>query len=330
MPESMRICIYGAGSIGCYLGAHLSRVPDVAVTMVARGATLAALNDRGILLQGKDGDRVFPVAATGDPASLPKQDLVFITLKAHQVEEALPGIAALLGPDTAVVPPTTGIPYWYFHGLAGPHQGRQLERLDPGGRQWAALGPERAIGCTYWVGTDTTGPAAVHQGGPAGFPIGEPDGSDSPRLRRLHQAMAAAGLRAPIRANIRGEIWAKMINSLVWNPLATLTLAPLDAIARSPDVIAIARRCMEEAEAVAEALGTTLPTTSQQRIDITMSMTGHRMSMLQDLERGRQLEYGVLRDSIVAMREIAGLGTPTIDAMLALVALRAEMAGVAA
>jgi 2-dehydropantoate 2-reductase len=326
----MRICIYGAGSIGCYLGAHLSQVPDVAVTMVARGATLAALKERGILLQGKEGDRVFPVAATGDPASLPPQDVVFITLKAHQVEESLPGIAALLGPETAVVPPTTGIPYWYFHGLAGPHQGRQLERLDPSGRQWATLGPERAIGCTYWVGTDTTGPAAVHQAGPAGFPIGEPDGSDSPRLRRLHQAMTAAGLRAPIRGNIRGEIWAKMINSLVWNPLATLTLAPLDAIARSPDVIDIARRCMEEAEAVATALGTTLPTTSQQRIDVTMSMTGHRMSMLQDLERGRQLEYGILRDSIVAMREIAGLGTPTIDAMLALVALRAEMAGVAA
>ncbi|MFC7542910.1 ketopantoate reductase family protein [Siccirubricoccus deserti] len=329
MSQPMRICIYGAGSIGCYLGAHLSQVPDVAVTMVARGATLAALRERGILLQGKQGDRVFPVAATSDPASLPPQDVVFITLKAHQVEESLPGIAALLGPETAVVPPTTGIPYWYFHGLAGPHQGRQLERLDPGGRQWATLRPERAIGCTYWVGTDTTGPAAVHQAGPAGFPIGEPDGS-SPRLRRLHEAMTAAGLRAPIRADIRGEIWAKMINSLVWNPLATLTLAPLDAIARSPDVIAIARRCMEEAEAVATALGATLPTTSQQRIDVTMSMTGHRMSMLQDLERGRQLEYGILRDSIVAMREIAGLGTPTIDAMLALVALRAEMAGVAA
>jgi 2-dehydropantoate 2-reductase len=121
-----------------------------------------------------------------------------------------------------------------------------------------------------------------------------------------------------------------MINSLVWNPIATLTLAPLDAIARAPEVVAVARRCLAEAEAVATALGTTLPTTAEQRISMTLSMTGHRMSMLQDLERGRVLEYGVLRDSIVAMREIAGLGTPTIDAMLALLALRAEMAGVAA
>jgi len=305
-------------------------VPDLALTMGARGATLAALRERGILLHTPEGERVIPVEATDDPASLPPQDVVFVTLKAHQVEAALPGIAALMRPETAVVPPTTGIPYWYFHGLRGPHEGRQVPLLDPGGRQWQAMPPEQALGCTYWVGTDTIGPAAVHQEGPAGFPIGEPDGSHSPRLLRLQAALQAAGLAAPIRADIRGEIWAKMMNSLTWNPIAVLTLATLGQIAEPPAVVDIARRCLAEAEAVATTLGATLPTTAEQRIATTLAMRGHKMSMLQDLERGRVLEYGVLRDSIVAMREIAGLPTPTIDAMLALVTLRAEIAGVAA
>jgi 2-dehydropantoate 2-reductase len=325
----MRLCIYGAGSIGCYLAAHLAKVPGVELTLVARGETLAALQREGVVLETPEGTTRTPVAATGAPESLPVQDVVFITLKAHQVTAALPGIAPLLGPRTTVVPPTTGIPYWYFHGLPGPHEGRQVEALDPGGRQWAVLGPERALGCTFWVGTDSIGPGAVHQEGPAGFPIGEPDGSDSPRLRALHEVMTAAGLRAPMRPDIRAEIWAKMINSLAWNPIATLTRAPLGAIGEAPAVVGIARAMLAEAEAVAAALGTAMPSTSEQRIALTLAMKGHRMSMLQDLERGRALEFGVLQDSIRAMRELAGLETPTIDTVYALLELRARMAGLA-
>jgi 2-dehydropantoate 2-reductase len=325
----MRFCIYGAGSIGCYLAAHLAQVPGLTLTMVARGETLAAIRRDGVVLETPAGELRAKVAATDAPESLPVQDVVLITLKGHQLTAALPGIRPLLGPETAVIPPTTGIPFWYFHGLPGPHQGRQVEALDPGGLQWAALGPERAIGCTFWVGTDTTGPGRVHQEGPAIFPIGEPDGTDSPRLRALHGVFAAAGLRAPMRADIRGEIWAKMINSLTWNPLATLTLAPLGAIGAAPDILGIARAMMAEAEAVAAALGATLPTTAEQRIATTIAMGRHRMSMLQDLERGRVLELATLRDSIRAMRELAGVATPMIDTLYALLELRAKMAGLA-
>ena len=325
----MRICIYGAGTIGCFLGAHLARVPGVELTLVARGATLAALREHGIRLQTQEGRMQVPVRATDDPASLPAQDVVLVTLKAHQLPGALDGIAPLLGPETAVVPPTTGIPYWYFHGLPGPHAGRRLPRLDPGGRQWAVLGPERAIGCAFWVGTDSLGPGAVRQEGTASFPIGEPDGTRSPRLARLHGVMTEAGLNAPIREDIRGEIWTKMINSLVWNPIATLTGATLGEIASAPDAVALARRMMAEAEAVARAVGATIAVPAERRIAWTLALGAHRMSMLQDLERGRVLEYGVLRDSIVEMREIAGLETPTIDAAYALLDLKARLAGLA-
>jgi 2-dehydropantoate 2-reductase len=201
--------------------------------------------------------------------------------------------------------------------------------LDPGGEAWARLGPERAIGCAYWVGVDTTGPGAVREhGNAAGFPIGEPDGTRSPRLLALQAAMKGAGLRAPIRDDIRGEIWTKMINSLVWNPIAVLTGATLGEVAEAPEAVDLARRMMAEAEAVAGALGAVLPQPAETRIGWTLAARGHRMSMLQDLLRGRALEYGVLRDSIREMRAIAGLATPTIDAAYALLDLKAGLAGV--
>jgi 2-dehydropantoate 2-reductase len=327
----MRICIYGAGAIGCFLGAHLARVPGVQLTMLARGEALAAFRARGVRLETRQGTTEVSVAATDEPTSLPSQDVVFVALTAHQlVGTVLDGIAALLGPETAVVPPTTGIPYWYFHGLPGPHCGRRLDWLDPGGRQWAVLGPERAIGCAYWVGVDSVGPGTVRQEGTdASFPIGEPSGAHSDRTLRLHCAMTDAGLRAPVRDDIRGEIWTKMINSLVWNPIASLTRATLGEIGAAPEAVALAPRMMAEAEAVATALGAVLSAPAEKRISWTLAATGHRMSMLQDLERGRVLEYVVLRDSVAKMREIAGLTTPTIDAVLALLNLQARTARVA-
>ncbi len=325
----MRIAIYGAGTIGCFLGAQLAQVPGVRLSMVARGATLEALRTHGIRLETPEGRRQVPVEATDAPALLGPQDYVLITLKAHQLTGALDGIAPLLGRETAVVPPTTGIPYWYFHGLPGPNAGRRLPLLDPGGRQWAVLGPERAIGCAFWVGTDTLGPGAVRQKGTASFPIGEPDGTRSPRLLRLHEAMAAAGLSAPLREDIRGEIWTKMINSLVWNPIAVLTNATLAEIGAAPDAVALAGRLMAEAEAVATGVGAHLPVPAETRIAWTLSLAEHRMSMLQDFGAGRALEYGALRDSILEMRAIAGVATPTLDAVYALLDLKARLAGVA-
>ena len=229
------------------------------------------------------------------------------------------------------MPPTTGIPYWYFHGLPGPHGDRQLERLDPGGTQWRTLGPQRALGCVYWVATEVVEPGVVHHDGKLlRFPIGEPDGSTSPRVRRLADAMNAAGLNASIVPDIRAWIWAKMISSLSWNPLAVLTGATLDRLTSEAGVLALVRRLMREAEQVAEALGVEhWPITTDERIAAARNAGAHRMSMLQDWERGRPLEIAVLTDSIAAMRELAGVPTPTIDEVYALLRLRASNASAA-
>ena len=324
----MRICLFGAGAIGGFVAAHLARVEGLTVSVVARGAHLDAIRARGLRIVTPSGDWSVRVRATEHAEELGPQDLVFIALKQHQLTAALPALAHLLGPDTAVVPPTTGIPYWYFHGLPGPHGGRQVERLDAGGAQWRTLAPERVIGCVYWVATEVTEPGVVHHDGQLlRFPIGEPDGSSSPRLQRLVDAMNAAGLNAQPVPDIRAWIWAKMISSLAWNPLAVLTEATLDRLTAQPQAVAIVRRLMREAEQVAEALGIERwPISTDDRIAAARNAGAHRMSMLQDWQRGRPLEIDVLADSVAAMRELAGVPTPTIDEVYALLRLRVTSA----
>lgn len=323
----MKICIYGAGAIGGFIAGHLAQVPGLEVSVVARGPHLAAIRERGLRVVVPGRDFTVRLRATDDPVTLGPQDYLFITLKQHQVTPALEAMKPLLGPHTAVLPPTTGIPYWYFHGLPAPFGGRRLERLDPGGRQWDVLGPERALGCVYWVGAEVPEPGVVRQdGGIAGLPIGEPDGSSSPRVQRLAEAMAAGGLRAPVRGDIRAEIWMKMINSMCWNPVATVTAATLGELNGAPKVLDIVRRMMREAETVAVAFGVRMPVPMEKRIIGTASIPEHKMSMLQDLERGRPLEIDVLIDSIESMRELVGIETPTLDAVLALARLRGNVA----
>ncbi|MFO1273454.1 MAG: 2-dehydropantoate 2-reductase [Rubrivivax sp.] len=328
----MKLCVFGAGAIGGFVAAKLAQVPGLQVSVVARGAHLDAIRERGLRVVSPAGDLVARVQATDDARTLGPQDCVFIALKQHQVAAALPALASLLGPDTAVLPPTTGIPYWYFHGLPGAHAGRQIERLDPGGAQWRTLGPERALGCVYWMASEVLEPGVVHHDGRLlRFPVGEPDGSTSPRIARLAEALNAAGLNAPVVPDIRAWIWAKMISSLSWNPLAVLTGATLDRLTTSEPTVALVRRLMREAETVAEALGVARwPISTEERIAAARNAGAHRMSMLQDWDRGRPLETAVLVDSIAAMRELAGLATPTIDEVYALLALKIEAARTAA
>jgi 2-dehydropantoate 2-reductase len=324
----LRICIFGAGAIGGFIATHLAQLGGLEVSVVARGAQLAAIRAHGLRVVSPKGELRARLQATDRAPELGLQDIVFIALKQHQLTAALPDLASLIGSETMVLPPTTGIPYWYFHGLPGPHRDRQLGRLDPGGAQWRTLGPQRAIGCVYWVATEVVEPGVVrHDGKLLRFPIGEPDGQSSARLQRLAEAMNAAGLNAPIVPDIRAWIWAKMISSLSWNPLAVLTGATLDQLCADPAVVGLVRRLMREAEQVAEALGIgQWPITTDERIAAARDAGAHTMSMLQDWQHGRPLEVDVLIDSITAMRELAGVPTPTIDAIYGLLRLRASSA----
>ncbi len=214
----MKICIYGAGAMGGYLGVSLAR-SGVDVSLVARGAHLAALRQNGARLLIGGDEWVVRLPCTDDPRQLGPQDYVLVALKAHSLPDAAETMLPLLGPETAVVTASNGLPYWYFAGRDGPLAGAALAGIDPGGRQARLIGPQRGIGCVPYPAAELIAPGVIKHVYGNKFPIGEPDGSTPPRLRRLHEAMQAAGLEAPIRADIRDEIWLKLWGNLCFSPI---------------------------------------------------------------------------------------------------------------
>lgn len=319
-----KVCVFGGGAIGGNIAGRLARAGLCDLSVVDRGTNLAALREHGLRVIAPDDDFTVKVRATDQTSELGPQDYVFLTLKAHQVDDALPQLAPLIGPDTVIIPPTTAIPFYFFHRWAGKYEGRQLPSIDPGARQWAAMPPDQVLGCVYWIGAHTVEPGVVAQdGAKAGCPVGEIDGSDSPRVARLAALLTDSGIPSRVSSNIRAAIWVKFVNSLCWNPVAVLTLATLGAMDAAGDVVPVVHAMMEEADAVARTLGLDIPQFPAKRIAMTLSAGNHKMSMLQDLEHGRPLELEVLETSIKAMSALAGVATPTLDLVLSLARLRA-------
>ncbi len=320
----MKICIYGAGAIGGYLAVQLA-AQDHEVSVVARGAHLAAIRERGLVLRIDGEERVARVHATDDPATLGAQDYVVITLKAHSAPAVVDAMAPLLGDDTAVVTAMNGVPWWYFHALDCPWRDRVLESVDPGGRQWHGIGPERAIGCVVYPATEITEPGVVTHVSGNRFTLGEPSGEKSDRVVALSKALIAAGFKSPVR-NIRDEIWVKLWGNLSFNPISALTRATLDVIATGEETRAVARNMMLEAQAIGEKLGVRFGVDVDKRIDGAAAVGAHKTSMLQDLERGRPMEIEALVGAVAELGRITDTPTPTIDTVLALVRLLARNA----
>lgn len=322
----MRIAIVGAGAIGGFLAVHLARAgQDVAV--LARGATLEALRAHGFRLRMGEEELSAQVDAHDDGAAIGPVDYVILTLKANAAPQVAEKLPSMLGPDTAVVTAMNGLPFWYFHGSGGEHEGRRLESVDPGGTLWDTIGPERCIGCAVYPAAQVTEPGVVvHEEGDR-FSLGEPDGSRSGRVQRLSEAMISAGLKAPVRTRIRDEIWIKLWGNLSFNPISALTGATLDVICDDLGTRAVARAMMVEAQAIAERLGVRFPISVDKRIDGARAVGAHKTSMLQDLERGRALELDPLVGAVRELGQLAVCPTPTIDMVYALTRLRARTAG---
>jgi 2-dehydropantoate 2-reductase len=321
----MRICVYGAGAIGGYLGAQLA-LSGEDVTLIARGPHLAAMQANGIKLLIDGEELIAHPRCTHDPATVGPQDFVFVTLKAHSVPGVVDVMQPLLGPDTAVVTATNGVPWWYFYGLEGQWKDVQLESVDPGGVQWNGLGPERAIGCVVYPATEVVEPGVIQHLDGNRFTLGEPTGEKTERVQALSQALIAAGFRAPIRG-IRDELWVKLWGNLTFNPISALTLETLDVVATDPGTRDVSRSMMLEAQAVGERLGVRFKVDVERRIDGAAAVGAHRTSMLQDLDKGRPMEIDALIGAVQEMGRLVDLPTPTIDVVLALVRQRARAAG---
>ncbi len=315
----MKVCIFGAGAIGGYLGAEMTRAPGVEVSAIARGRHLAAIREKGLKLLIEGEERVARMNATDDPAELGPQDFVIVALKSHQAWEVAEQMAPLLGPETAVVTCQNGVPWWYFHGLEGQYSDLRLASIDPEDRQWNAIGPERAIGCVVYPATEIVEPGVIKHTYGNKFALGEPDGSTSGRCQRLSAAMEAGGLKAPILPHVRNEIWLKLWGNLCFNPISALTRATLDVVATDPGTRTLAREMMLEAQRIAVRLGVHFRVDVERRINGAAKVGAHRTSMLQDLESGKPLEVDALLTVVQEMGRMVDVETPHIDATLALV-----------
>ena len=324
--DDMRICVFGAGAIGGYMGAKLAQA-GAEVSLVARGPHLAAMQQNGLTLIEEGERTTVPVAASDDPAALGPQDYVIVTLKAHSVPPVVPKMQPLIGDHTTIVSGVNGVPWWYFHGIGGPLEGTRLESVDPGGAQWEGFGPDRVLGCVVYPAAEVAEPGVVKHIEGTRFSLGEPDGSKSERAVRLSKALTEAGLKAPVRPKLRDEIWVKLWGNLSFNPISALTHATLDVLCTDPGTHDVARDMMLEAQAIAESLGVKFPIDVDRRIRGGAEVGAHRTSMLQDLEAGRPMEIDALVASVAELGRITDLPTPTIDTVLALIRLRARVAG---
>jgi 2-dehydropantoate 2-reductase len=221
-----------------------------------------------------------------------------------------------------------GIPWWYFYKTGGPYDGHHLESVDPGGRQWNLIGPERAIGCVVDPACEVIAPGVIEHHEFNRFIIGEPDGSHSQRVVALSQALTAANFDAPIRNTIRWNVWLKLWGNVCFNPISALTHATLDRITSEPRLRALCKSMMHEAKAITEALGIDIPEEMiDRRLAAAGSVVGHKMSMLQDLERGRSMEIDALVTAVQELGRMTNVPTPTIDVVLALVQECSRQAG---
>jgi 2-dehydropantoate 2-reductase len=323
----MKICIFGAGAIGGYLAVELAAAGQQ-ISVVARGAHLQAIRARGLVLRIGGGEKIALVQASDDPAELGEQDLVICALKAHQAHGSAALFAPLLGAETPILTAMNGIPWWYFHREGGRFDGCQLASVDPDGRQWRLLGPERAIGCVVDPACETVAPGIIEHRQFNRFIIGEPDGSRSPRIVALAGILTAAGFDAPIRDAIRWNVWVKLWGNVCFNPISALTHATLGRMTSEPGLRRLCVAMMREAKAVSDALGLAIPDSMiDRRLDAAAAAATHKMSMLQDLERGRSLEIDALVTAVQELGRLTATATPTIDSVLALVQERARAAG---
>ena len=318
----MRICVVGGGgAIGGYLAVALARAGND-VTVMARGATLAAIRERGLqLIMPEQGETLHAkVKAVERLGEAGPQDLVILAVKAHQVTPVAADLKALLNaqPECVLVPMQNGIPFWYFQRHGGEFEGRSVETVDPDGEVMRQINPQQIIGCVVYPATTTEGPGIIRHVEGNRFPIGELDGQTTPRATRISEAFVAAGLKSPVLDNIRAEIWLKLWGNMTFNPISALTHGTLEAICQYPLTRDLARAMMTEAQTIANKLNITFRVDIERRIAGAEKVGRHKTSMLQDLEAGRSLEVDALLGSVIELGRITNTPTPCLSTVFAL------------
>ena len=319
----MKICVIGAGAIGGLLAAKLARAGEE-VSVVARGAHLAAIASSGLTLIEERARTVAKVKASDRIADFGEQDLIILGMKAHQVAAVVGDLPAIMGPRTAVLTAQNGIPWWYFFKHGGPHEGARLESVDPGGVIADHLPIDRVLASVVYPAAEIERPGVIRHIEGNRFSLAEIDGSKSERILRVSEAFTRAGFKAPVVSDVRTEIWTKLWGNLSFNPISALTHATLEDICEFAPTRALAAKMMREAQAIGEALGMRFRISLEKRIAGAEAVGAHKTSMLQDVEAGRAIEADALLGSVIELGVLVGVATPHLDAIYAVVKLLGE------
>ncbi|MEV5965756.1 2-dehydropantoate 2-reductase [Kribbella sp. NPDC051952] len=322
----MKVAVLGAGAIGAYVGAALHR-GGTEVHLIARGAQLDAIRTNGVRVLSPRGDFDARTPATDDPAEVGPVDYVFLGLKANSYASAGPLIEPLLHDRTVVVAAQNGIPWWYFHGLKGPYEGRRIESVDPGGSVTQVLDLDRAVGCVVYCSTELEGPGVVRHLEGTRFSIGEPGGGVTARCTAFSDAMIAGGLKCPVETDIRNDIWIKLLGNAAFNPISALARATMVEIATHQGTRAMVRLMMEESLQIAAAVGSHPEISVDKRINGAERVGEHKTSMLQDLEKDKPLELDVILAAVVELADLTGTKAPTLRAVHAVADLLSTKIG---
>jgi len=311
----MKICIVGAGATGGYLGAKLIKA-DLDVTLVARGAHLESMQKTGLtIIENEKEITCFP-KCSDSMGELGKMDFIFITLKAYSIPGVVKEIAEMFDENTSVITAYNGIPWWYFFNTVGPFNNYRIKCIDPSNIQWNLITPERIIGCVVYPATEIIRPGVIKHMEGNRFSLGEPSGVQSERISRISKALISAGLKAPIRNNIRQEIWTKLIGNLAFNPLSVITGETLDVLVSKKENKDIAYAAMKEASLIMDKLQIPLNISIDQRIEGAAKVGAHKTSMLQDYEKGKELELDALVVAVKEIGDLLSIKTPFIDKIL--------------
>jgi 2-dehydropantoate 2-reductase len=325
----VKFLIVGAGAVGAYIGAMMSR-QGYDVTLHARGPHLRAMQEKGVRVISADDDFVAHPRLVADLKDAGPMDVVFLCVKAHSLPPLAEQLAPILGPETAVVSTQNGIPWWYFQSDGGPLAGTRLERVDPGGAVSQAIEARRVIGSLIYFSTEIIEPGVVKHNEGTRMSLGEPDGSRSERIKRIAEALIASGLRAPVTTHLRNEIWVKILGNVAFNPISALTGATLAQILTNPETTNLVRNIMQETEALTEKLGVKMQVSIEQRMAGAAKVGEHKTSMLQDLEAGRPLELEAIVGAVLEVGERIGLPMAHTRSVYACTKLLAERRSAAA
>lgn len=325
-----RICIYGAGAIGGWLGAGLVGAGHT-VSVVARGATLAALRVHGLRLREGSGaderERAFTVSASDQPSELGVQDLVIVSVKAPAMADVARGIGPLIGPDTVVLTAMNGVPWWFLQGFGGAAEGRTLQSVDAGGAIARAIGAPHVVGCVVHASCSLDGPGIVRRRMGNGLIVGEPSGANTPRLQALAALLGGAGFDLTVSPQIQRDVWFKLWGNMTMNPICAMTGATSDRVLDDELVRGFVTAVMLEAREIGARIGVPIEQTPEDRHAITRKLGAMKPSMLQDVQAGRAVELDALVGAVRELGQITGVPTPYTDALLGLARLHAQVRG---